>query len=151
MKTSPTETSKVMATEKTLIKIEANINAPVEKVWKYWVEPSHITQWAFASSDWHAPTAENDVRANGKFKTTMAAKDGSVSFDFEGVYTKVEPQKTLEYKIADGRIVKVTFSASESNTSVVETFEAEDVNSIDMQKAGWQAILNNFKNHVENN
>jgi hypothetical protein len=81
----------------------------------------------------------------------MAAKDGSISFDFEGVYTKVQPQQSLEYKIADGRVVKVTFSGSGSNTGVVETFEAEDVNSIDMQKAGWQAILNNFKNHVEKN
>ncbi len=135
--------------QKVKIQVEASIHAPVEKVWKYWVEPAHITKWAFASDDWHAPAAENDVRPKGKFKTTMAAKDGSASFDFEGEYTRVELNKLLEYTIADGRLVSVTFSSSGSTTNVIETFEAEEVNSVDLQKAGWQSILNNFKQHVE--
>ena len=137
--------------ERTAITVEATVNAPVEKVWKYWNEPAHITQWCSASDDWHAPHSENDLRKDGKFKTTMAAKDGSVSFDFEGVYTKVEPNKAIEYTMSDGRKVKIAFSAEGNATHVTETFEAESENPIDMQRAGWQAILNNFKAHTEKN
>lgn len=139
------------ASSKTVITIEATIKAASEKVWKYWTQPDHITQWCAASDDWHAPKAENDVRTGGKFSTVMAAKDGSVSFDFAGVYTKVEEGKILEYKLADGRQVKINFSKQGNETKVVESFDAEDVNSVDMQKAGWQAILNNFKTYVEKN
>lgn len=138
-------------TEKTLLSIEATVNAPVEKVWKYWGEPQHITKWAFASDDWHAPAAENDLRTGGKFSTQMAAKDGSFSFEFGGVYDKVENHKTINYTIGDGRKVLVSFSGTGNETKIVEKFEAENQNSIDMQKAGWQAILNNFKKYVENN
>ena len=136
---------------KTAITIEAVINAPVEKVWRNWNEPEQIKQWAFASDDWHAPYADNDVRVDGTFKTTMAAKDGSLSFDFGGVYTKVEPDKTIEYTMGDGRKVWVNFSTEDGQTKVVETFEAEDTNSIEMQQGGWQTILNNFKKHTEAN
>ena len=135
--------------ERTAITVEATVNAPVEKVWNYWNEPAHITQWCSASDDWHAPYAENDLRKDGKFKTTMAAKDGSFSFDFEGVYTKVEPNKTIDYTMSDGRKVSITFASQGNATHVTETFEAESENSIDMQRAGWQAILNNFKAHTE--
>ena len=135
--------------ERTAITVEATVNAPIEKVWKYWNEPAHITQWCAASDDWHAPYAENDLRKDGKFKTTMAAKDGSFSFDFEGVYTKVEPNKTIEYTMSDGRKVNIIFSSQGGSTHITETFEAESENSIDMQRAGWQAILNNFKAHTE--
>jgi uncharacterized protein YndB with AHSA1/START domain len=136
---------------KKAITIQATVNAPIEKVWKYWNEPNHITKWAFASPDWHAPKAENDLRVDGKFSTTMAAKDGSFSFDFGGVYTRVEKHKTIEYIIADGRKVKITFTAESNQTKVVETFDAENENPEDMQRDGWQAILNNFKSHTENN
>ncbi|MBL0741967.1 SRPBCC family protein [Chryseolinea lacunae] len=136
---------------KTQITVEALVKAPVEKVWKYWNEPQHIKQWAFASDEWHAPFAENDARTNGKFKTTMAAKDGSMSFDFEGVYSHVEPNKVIEYDIADGRKVKITFTAQGSETKVTETFEAEGTNPIEMQRGGWHAILDNFKKHTEAN
>lgn len=138
-----------MGTGKTKVTVTAIVNAPVEKVWKYWNEPAHIKQWAFASDDWHAPYSENDVRKDGKFKTTMAAKDGSFSFDFEGVYTKVVPNKTIEYVMSDGRTVQVEFDAQGDTTKVTETFDAEDENPVDMQRDGWQAILNNFKKHTE--
>ena len=135
--------------EKNAITIEATVNAPVEKVWQYWNEPQHITQWATASDDWHAPYADNDLRKDGKFKTTMAAKDGSFSFDFEGVYTKIEPNKTIEYTMSDGRKVSISFTAKGNTTEIVETFEPESENPIDMQRDGWQAILNNFKKYTE--
>lgn len=134
---------------KTNITVEAIIHAPVEKVWKFWNEPKHISQWCAASDDWHAPYAENDLRKDGKFKTTMAAKDGSFSFDFGGVYTKVEPNKTIEYTMDDGRKVSIIFSAQGDSTKVTETFEAETENPIEMQRGGWQAILDNFKKHTE--
>jgi uncharacterized protein YndB with AHSA1/START domain len=137
--------------EKTTIRVETTIKAPIEKVWGHWTEPRHITKWCQASDDWHAPYAENDVKVNGKFKTTMAAKDGSLSFDFDGVYTKVEPNKVIEYAIADGRKVHVTFSAQGAETKVVESFEAERQNPVEMKKGGWQAILDNFKKYTEAN
>jgi len=135
--------------EKTAITVEATVNAPVEKVWKYWNEPRHITKWCAASDDWHAPHAENDLRKDGRFKTTMAAKDGSFSFDFGGVYTKVDPHKSIEYIIDDGRKVSIVFTAQENATKVTETFEPEGTNPIEMQRGGWQAILDNFKTYTE--
>jgi len=141
-----------MATkEKTSITVETTVKSAVEKVWKYWSEPEHIKKWAFAMDSWHAPYAENDLKTNGKFKTTMAAKDGSVSFDFEGVYTKVETNKRIEYIMADGRTVKVLFDSHGKETKVTETFDAEDEHSIDQQRMGWQTILENFKKYTENN
>ena len=138
-------------TEKTAITVETVVKAPVEKVWKFWNEPEHITQWCFASDDWHAPHAENDLRKDGKLKTTMAAKDGSFSFEFEGVYTNVVPYKRIEYNIVDGRKVDIRFSPVGNETKVTETFEAESTNPIEMQRGGWQAILDNFRKHVEGN
>lgn len=135
--------------QRTSITVEATINAPVEKVWKFWSDPEHIKQWCAASDDWHAPYAENDLRKDGKFKTTMAAKDGSFSFDFEGVYSKVEPNKAIEYAMSDGRKVKINFTAMGNSTKVTETFDPETENPIEMQRGGWQAILDNFKKHVE--
>ena len=131
------------------IKVETTVNAPVEKVWKYWNEPEHITQWAFASDEWHAPYADNDIRTGGKFKTTMAAKDGSFSFDFEGVYSNVQQNRIIEYGLEDGRTVKVEFTTEGNKTKVVETFDPETQNPIGMQRGGWQAILDNFRKHAE--
>lgn len=135
--------------EKTRITVETTVSAPVEKVWKSWNEPQHITKWCAASEDWHAPYAENDLRKDGKFKTTMAAKDGSFSFDFEGVYTKVESNKTIEYTMSDGRTVQIRFSSDNGSTKIVETFDAETENPVEMQRQGWQAILDNFRNYTE--
>jgi uncharacterized protein YndB with AHSA1/START domain len=137
-----------MANE-TPITVKATINAPVEKVWEYWTAPEHITQWAFASDDWEASAAENDVRVGGQFKTVMGAKDGSVSFDFTGTYTAVENHELIEYDMTDGRHVKVEFVRQGDETEVIETFDPEQENSEEMQRDGWQAILNNFKKHVE--
>jgi uncharacterized protein YndB with AHSA1/START domain len=133
------------------ITVETLVNAPVEKAWKFFSDPEHITQWAFASDDWHAPYADNDLRKDGKFKTTMAAKDGSFSFDFEGVYTNVVPNKVVEYAMSDGRKVKVDFEADGNSTRIRETFDPETENPIDMQRAGWKAILENYRRHVESN
>jgi uncharacterized protein YndB with AHSA1/START domain len=135
--------------EKTKVTVETTVNAPVEKVWDAWTNPRHITQWCSASDDWHAPHAENDIRKGGKFKTTMAAKDGSVSFDFEGVYNTVEPNKRIEYSIADGRKVSVDFVKQGNATKITETFETETENPVEMQRGGWQAILDNFRKYVE--
>jgi len=136
---------------KTNITVETTVNTSVEKVWEYWTEPKHITNWYQASGDWHAPYADNDLRTNGKFKTTMAAKDRSFSFDFEGIYTKVEEYKIIEYTILDNRKVKINFTSEGDATKLVETFEAESTNPVEMQRSGWQAILDNFKNYVEAN
>lgn len=134
---------------KTVITVESTINAPVEKVWEYWSKPEHITQWNAASDDWHSPRAENDLRPGGKFSARMEAKDGSMGFDFEGVYDAVTPHEYIAYTMGDGRKVEVRFSQSNNATKVVESFEAEDMNPHDMQQAGWQSILDNFKKYTE--
>lgn len=134
---------------RTDITVETTLQAPVKKAWQFFTEPEHIMQWCQASDDWHAPYAENDVRTGGKFKTTMAAKDKSMQFDFGGVYTNVQPEKLIEYTMDDGRKVKVEFASQGYSTKVTETFEAEDTNPIDMQRGGWQAILDNYKKHTE--
>lgn len=135
--------------ENNAITIEATVNASKNKTWKYWTEPEHIKQWAFAADTWHAPHAENDLRVGGKFTTTMAAKDGSVSFDFEGTYTEVIENELIAYEMGDGRKVKITFSEQGGETHIVETFDPENENPLEMQREGWQAILNNFKAHTE--
>lgn len=137
--------------EKTIITVESTINAAVEKVWKYWTKPEHITKWNNASDDWHTPRAENDLQVGGSFVTRMEAKDGSFGFDFGGVYDAVRKNEYIEYTMGDGRKVKVTFSSQGNKTKVMETFEAEIENSIDTQRGGWQAILDNFKKYTETN
>ncbi len=136
-------------TEKHIITVKAVVNAPVEKVWKFWTEPSHITQWNNASPDWQTPRAENDLQPGGKFLYRMEAKDGSMGFDFEGTYDKVIPNQLIEYTLLDGRKVTIAFEAQEDKTSITETFEAENTFSLEMQQSGWQAILDNFKKYVE--
>ncbi len=135
--------------KKTLITVQAEIHAPIEKVWEYWTKPEHIIHWNFASDDWHAPLAKNDLRKGGKFSSRMEAKDGSFGFDFEGEYTIVEPYNYIEAVLGDGRVVKTNFEKKEDKVIITETFEAESQNSPEMQKNGWQAILNNFKKYVE--
>jgi len=137
--------------ETATISVHTKVNVPVEKVWQYWNEPQHITKWCQASDDWHAPHAQNDLKVGGEFKTTMAAKDGSFSFDFGGKYDVVEQNKLIKYTLEDGRKVSITFQDEEGSTNVVETFDPEQTHSAEMQQQGWQAILNNFKNYVENN
>jgi len=136
---------------KTTVTVKAIVKAPIEKVWAYWSEPKHITKWCQASDDWHAPQAENDLRKGGTFKTTMAAKDGSFSFDFGGVYDNVQQHKLIEYTMSDNRKVVVTFTPNGNETKISETFDAENTHSVEMQRDGWQAILNNFKSYTEKN
>ncbi len=132
-----------------VISVEVFVKVPIEKVWECWTRPEHIVKWAFASDDWEAPAAENDVRVGGRFKTVMAAKDKSVSFDFNGVYTNVKDQSLIEYDIEGGRHVKVEFNVLPEGVKVTETFDAEEINSEEKQRSGWQSILNNFKKYVE--
>jgi uncharacterized protein YndB with AHSA1/START domain len=134
-----------------VIKVETAVKAPVEKVWEYWTKPAHIINWCYASNDWHAPAAENDLQEGGKFNTTMAAKDGSMSFDFNGVYTMVKEQEAIAYALSDGRKVSITFTGKGDETDIIETFEAENTHPLEMQQSGWQAILNNFTKYVESN
>ena len=136
---------------KTVITIENSINAPVKKVWDYWTKPEHITKWNNASDDWHTPRAENDVRIGGKFLSRMEARDGSMGFDFGGVYDSVKPNEYIEYTMGDGRKVKIVFASKGNITHIIETFDAENTNPIEMQRGGWQAILDNFRQYAESN
>jgi uncharacterized protein YndB with AHSA1/START domain len=136
-------------TPKTKITVEALVKAPVEVVWDLWTTAEDITQWNHASDSWHTPRAKNDLRKGGTFLFRMEAKDGSFGFDFGGVYDRVELYDSLAYTLGDGRRVEITFTRNGPETKVVETFEAESQNSIEMQRGGWQAILNNFKKYVE--
>jgi uncharacterized protein YndB with AHSA1/START domain len=136
---------------KTTITVENTMNAPVEKVWKLWTGPEHITQWNNASGDWHTPSAKNDLQARGQFTYRMEAKDGSMGFDFGGVYDEVKTNELIAYTINDGRKVKIFFTRQGNATKVVETFEAESTHTIEMQRAGWQSILDNFKKYAEAN
>ncbi len=137
------------ASQKQMITIETTVNAPIEKVWKMWNAPEHITKWATGSPDWHTPYAENDLRVGGKFLSRMSAKDGSASFDFIGTYNEVQEHKIIAYTMEDGRTAKIVFTAAGKRVTIVETFEAETENTPELQRAGWQTILDNFKNHVE--
>ena len=140
-----------MKTTKQEITIETTVKSPLAKVWEYWTKPEHIIKWNNASDDWHTTKAESDLREGGKFSSRMEAKDGSFGFDFGGVYDKLKENELIEYTIGDGRKVKITFSNNGTETKVVETFEAENTNSIEMQKGGWQAILDNFRKYTETN
>jgi uncharacterized protein YndB with AHSA1/START domain len=135
----------------TSITVAAKIQAPIDKVWEYWTQPRHIIRWNNASDDWCTLKASNDLRAGGKFSSTMAAKDGSFSFDFEGTYDAVKHNELIKYTMSDGRKAAVHFTAKENETHVEETFDAENENPVEMQQQGWQAILNNFKKYAEGN
>ena len=133
------------------ITVETIVQSPVEKVWQYWTMPAHIENWNNASDDWHTPHAENNLRVGGKFLSRMEAKDGSFGFDFAGVYDEVKENQLITYTLGDGRKVTITFFGQGNETKVVECFESESQNSIELQKGGWQAILDNFKKYTEAN
>ena len=133
------------------ITVQVTIEAPLEKVWEYWTEPEHITEWAFASDDWEAVDPINNVVVGETFKTTMRAKDGSEGFDFGGKYTAVQPLDRLEYDLDDGRHVRIEFDEVPEGVDLIQTFDPEAKNIPEYQKQGWQAILDNFKKHVEEN
>ena len=131
------------------ITVSVRIQAPCNKVWKYFTEPDHVTQWNHASDDWHSPRAENDLSVGGKFIYRMESKDGNNGFDFGGTYTDIIPEQKISFMIDDGRTVEVLFDENNGQTDVTETFEAENTNSVEVQRSGWQSILDNFKKHVE--
>lgn len=131
------------------ITVETTVDAPIEQVWNYWTNPEHIMQWNNASDDWHTPSATNDLRTGGSFTSRMEAKDGSAGFDFGGTYTNVEEYQQIDYTMSDGRKVSITFDDHGGHTHVRETFDPESENSADMQRAGWQSIMDNFKTYAE--
>lgn len=132
------------------ISVRISTTEPLEKAWNYYTQPERITQWCFPSDDWHCPKAVNDLKVNGTFSKTMASKDGKMSFDFAGTYLEIGPMKKIRYVIADGRKVSVTFEMMDGNVIITENFEPENENSLEIQRSGWQAILENFKKHLEN-
>lgn len=132
-----------------MITVETTVNVPIEKVWEYWTEPKHITQWNSASEDWTSPSAENDLKPGGRFKFRMEAKDKSEGFDFGGTYNEVERHSSISYSMDDGRKVEVTFESVDGKTKITERFDPETENTEEMQRAGWQAILDNFKKYAE--
>ncbi len=132
------------------ITVQTIVYAPIDRVWQCWTETKHITQWAFASDDWEAPSAENDVRTGGRFKTVMAAKDKSISFEFTGVYTNINTNNQMEYDMDDGRHVSVEFEEiPDDGVQITQIFQPETENPLEAQRKGWQSILNNFKKYVE--
>jgi uncharacterized protein YndB with AHSA1/START domain len=134
---------------KTQITVQNLIHAPLEKTWQMWTEAEHIVHWNHASDDWHTTQASNDLQAGGKFSSTMAAKDGSVSFDFWGIHDEVILHQRIASTMGDGRKMEVIFEKQGDSTLLKETFEAEIENSVNLQRLGWQAILDNFKKYVE--
>jgi uncharacterized protein YndB with AHSA1/START domain len=132
------------------ITVQTIVNSPMTKVWEYWNKPDHIMKWAFASDDWEAPESENDLRVGGNFKTVMAAKDKSTSFDFEGTYTEVKEYELIEYDFGN-RHVKIEFIQLLEGVKIIETFDPENENSEELQRNGWQSILDNFKKYIESN
>jgi uncharacterized protein YndB with AHSA1/START domain len=134
-----------------MITVSVNIDATLEKIWDFWNNPIHIQNWYFASIDWHCPKAENDFQVGKSFNNRMEAKDGSFGFDFEGKYTKIIDFELIEYVLADDRKVITTFEKEENSVLITQKFDAESENSEELQKNGWQAILNHFKKYVEQN
>lgn len=130
------------------ITVETVVSAPVEKVWKAYLTPEDIKQWNAASDDWHTTAATVDLRVGGVFSSRMEAKDGSFGFDFAGTYTKIVEHKLIEYSFGD-RTAQVAFSEGPQGVTVKVEFESEPTHSVEQQSQGWQAILNNFKKHVE--
>lgn len=137
--------------QKNMLTVEATVQAPLQKVWDYWTKPEHITQWNYASDDWQCPRSKNDLREGGRFSARMEAKDGSMGFDFSGVYDIVDPSRYIEYHLDDNRKVMISFATEGNGTKVTEQFEAEQTHSLEMQQGGWQAILDNFKKYTEAN
>jgi uncharacterized protein YndB with AHSA1/START domain len=132
------------------IKVTATINADTKKVWDFYTQPKHITKWNFADPSWHCPTAINDMNVGGRYVAKMEAKDGSFGFDFDAVYTEINKGENFTYEFG-GRLAKVDFKDIDGKTEVTVTFDPETENSIELQRNGWQAILDNFKKYTESN
>ncbi len=139
----------MIETEKINITVSTTVNVPVDKAWALWTRPEHIVNWNNASADWCTPRAENDLWEGGRFNYRMEARDGSIGFDFNGEYTKVVPDKEIVYRMEDGRKVAIVFTSENNATHINESFEAEGTHSDELQRSGWQAILDNFKQYAE--
>lgn len=135
----------------TKITVQAKVLTDRHKVWDYYMNPKHIVNWNFADSSWHCPAAENDLKVGGEYCARMEAKDGSFGFDFKAIYDEVKVGENFAYTLEDGRKVVGDFEDDNGSTTLTLTFDAEDQNSIEMQRSGWQMILDNFKKYVENN
>lgn len=135
---------------KNKITVAATIDADAQKVWEYYTEPKHIVNWNFADPSWHCPKASNDMKVGGTYNARMEAKDGSFGFDFEAVYTNIIKGDEFTYEFG-GRTATVKLNKLNDQTEIVVVFDPEEENPIEMQKDGWQAILNNFKLYTENN
>ena len=131
------------------ITVEVTVKLPVQQVWGLWSKPEHITKWNYAGDDWHCPSAENDLRPGGAYSSRMEAKDGSFGFDFGGTYQDVELYKRVTSVLGDTRTVEINFYEQDGGTKIVQTFEAEGENTLELQQQGWQMILNNFKKYAE--
>ena len=131
------------------ITIDTLVAAPVARAWEVYTDPDHITQWNFADPSWHCPRAANDLRVGGRLESRMEARDGSMGFDFVGIYEDVAPQERLVYLLEDGRRVETTFAAEGDGTRVTTVFDAEGQNSEEMQRQGWQAILDSYRARAE--
>lgn len=131
------------------ITVEAYIQKDIKTVWDLYNTPEHVRNWNHASDDWHSPFAENNLEVDGRFKYRMEAKDGSFGFDFEGTYTRVEKPYKFSYIMDDQRAVDVSFQTKDNGTQVIVVFDAETENTLELQKEGWQEILNNFKQYAE--
>lgn len=134
---------------KKIITVSTEVNVSLEKAWEIWIDPIHVLHWYHASDDWFTTYAENDLRVGGKFLNRMAARDGSMEFDFWGIYTWVQVSEKLAIMLGDDRRMEVRFAHENGKTTVTEIFETEQTNPVEMQRLGWQAILNNFKKYVE--
>lgn len=131
------------------IKLELIVDAPIQLVWDAFNNPIHVVNWNHAADSWHCPNAKADFKVGGNFVYEMAAKDGSLSFEFAGVYDEIIEHEKVSYTLGDGRSVEINFEKSDKGTKLTETFETEDTNTQEQQRAGWQAILNNFKKYTE--
>jgi len=140
-----------MGTQASSVTITTTVQAPIEKVWRYWNDPVHIVNWNNASDDWHTPAAENVFKTGGTFRYTMAARDGSFQFDFSGTYTEIIEHELVAYEIEDGRKVEISFEDQDDTVQITEIFETENQNPVEMQREGWQAILDNFRQYTQNN
>lgn len=134
-----------------MITVQTSVNASIEKVWEFWTTPKHIKKWNNPTDDWHTPYVENNVEVGGKFKYTMATKDGSISFDYEGIYTKVDKFLVIEYQLVDNRTGIVQFESQDDKVEITETFEPDAANSKNDQKQFCQGVIDNFKKYAETN
>lgn len=133
------------------ITIQTTVNGSRQKVWECYTDPAHITNWNYSIDTWHCPSASNDMKKGGKYKARMEAKDGSFGFDFEATYNEIVEGEKFTYTMTDNRVLNAEFKELGDKTEVIITFDPENENPIEMQRQGWQSILDNFKKYTESN